>query len=128
MGNPVSIFGGSGGVAKVGALGTIGAGEIVKYVVAASLAADATANVWVPTGGKKFVLGGAYVTASGGGLVEFQDGTTAFAMLGVQAQHANSSIEFPAGYESAAADNVLKVKNAHSGTNTLYVTVWGIEK
>ena len=134
MANPVSIYSETNGSAvKVSTDGGmkvsgIGESDVYKYVIATSLAAGASVNLWTPTAGKKFRLSSITVVGSGAGLLELYDGATnEFAMIGVTSQHATTTVPFGSGYTSTAIDNVLSAKNYAGGTTTFYITLYGTE-
>lgn len=133
MANPVSIYSESNGsavqVSSDGGIKVSGIGEsdVYKYVIATSLAAGTSVNLWTPTTGKKFRLSSITVVGSGAGLLELYDDTNEFAMIGVTGQHQTTTIPFGSGYTSSAINNVLKAKNYSGGTVTFYITLFGTE-
>ncbi len=100
----------------------------LKTAQGSAVASGSSVDIWTPASGKKFRLFGFSIAQSGAGRLEVLDDATIIGYLRATG-NAPVVLGMPAnGYQSAVANNVLKVKNQTGGATDLDVIAWGCEE
>jgi hypothetical protein len=101
-------------------------GKVYKYIEYLNLPTSTSATVWTPSAGKKFRLMGVIITTSASVHLHLRDATTIFHTARCLAT--GQSFGFGNGYLSAAANNVLEIRNDSGTTTNVWVSAWGTEE
>lgn len=101
-------------------------GKIYKYIEYLNLPTATSATIWTPAAGKKFRLMGVMVTTSATVHLHLRDATTIFHTTRTLGD--GIAFDFGNGYLSAAANNVLEIRNDSGTTTNVWVTAWGTEE
>lgn len=121
------------GITAAGNMGFNGAtydrvrvGRTYKYIEYLNLPTSTGTTIWTPAAGKKFRLMGISVATSATVHLHIRDAGTIF--HSVRSQGTTTSFDFGNGYLSAAANNILEVRNDSGTTTNVWVTAWGTEE
>jgi len=101
-------------------------GKVYRYIEYLNLPTATSTTIWTPAAGRKFRLMGVIVTTSASVHLHLRDSTTVFHT--VRCLATGQSFDFGNGYLSAAANNVLEIRNDSGTTTNVWVTAWGTEE
>lgn len=101
-------------------------GKVYKYIEYLNLPTSTSTTVWTPAAGKKFRLMGVSISSSASIHLHLRDATTIFHT--VRPLATSVTFDFGNGYLSAAANNVLEIRNDSGTTSNVWVTAWGTEE
>lgn len=101
-------------------------GKVYKYIEYLNLPTSTSTTIWTPTAGRRFRLMMVSVTTSAAIHLHLRDATTIFHTTRTSGD--SQIFDFGNGYLSAAANNVLEIRNDSGTTTNVWVTAWGTEE
>jgi hypothetical protein len=103
-------------------------GKVYKYIEYLNLPTSTATTIWTPTTGKKFRLMGVIVSTSATVHLHLRDGAGGTIFFTSRTLATGQTFDFGNGYLSAAANNVLEVRNDSGTTTNVWITAWGTEE